>query len=618
MPIYSGSGSSTNPTNVNPPYDFTEDSAHVSGNAGAFVLAVRNDAGTALAADGDYIPFTTDSSGALRVAASVAITYAYAEDSVHVSGDSGAFVLAVRNQSSTVLTSADGDYSPIAVDQFGRIRTNNAFDYNEDSNHTSGEIGAFVLAVRNDAGTNLVSADGDYAPLQVDSTGALRVAASVAITYDYAEDSAHVSGDQGAFILAVRNDTPGSLVDTNGDYAPLQVDSAGALRVAASVAINYAYAEDTVHVSGDIGSFSLGVRNDAAATLTSADGDYSPFATDAAGRIGISDLGGSISIDGTVSISGTVDTELPAAVALADGMANPTVPQVGAHGMVFNGTTWDRVNGRPSNTDAQASDGEGGIEVIDRNYVYNGTNWDRVRSAGSIGAIQVGGTAAHDSAVAGNPVAIGSRAQDDNTTITSVAAGDATFNLADLKGVQFMKEQRPQLLGIYYGIFGPSQLNNAADGATVGRMWLVNTSATIAAAIRYVSFEAVLASTTAMLTFPRITVERMTFTGTPTGASITPAFRASTDATNTATIRTASTGMTITAGAGIHNFIPPLSLTGVGTISIPEQKLNLSDHADGRVILGQNQGIVIRQADGGSPNDNRRFFISIAWEEYTV
>jgi len=47
--------------------DKAEDSVHASGDHGIMALAVRNDAGTALAADGDYIPFSIDSSGALRV-----------------------------------------------------------------------------------------------------------------------------------------------------------------------------------------------------------------------------------------------------------------------------------------------------------------------------------------------------------------------------------------------------------------------------------------------------------------------------------------------------------------------------------------------------------------------
>jgi hypothetical protein len=40
-----------------------------------------------------------------------------------------------------------------------------------------------------------------------------------------------------------------------------------------------------------------------------------------------------------------VDTELPAAAALADAAANPTAPATGAFGMVWNGTTWDRAPG---------------------------------------------------------------------------------------------------------------------------------------------------------------------------------------------------------------------------------------------------------------------------------
>lgn len=46
-----------------------EDAAHSSGDVGVMGLAVRNDAGTALAADGDYIPLIVNSAGHLWVAA---------------------------------------------------------------------------------------------------------------------------------------------------------------------------------------------------------------------------------------------------------------------------------------------------------------------------------------------------------------------------------------------------------------------------------------------------------------------------------------------------------------------------------------------------------------------
>lgn len=44
-----------------------EDAAHASGDAGIMALAVRNDAGTAFAADGDYTPLMVDSAGRLYV-----------------------------------------------------------------------------------------------------------------------------------------------------------------------------------------------------------------------------------------------------------------------------------------------------------------------------------------------------------------------------------------------------------------------------------------------------------------------------------------------------------------------------------------------------------------------
>jgi len=53
-----------------------------------------------------------------------------------------------------------------------------------------------------------------------------------------AEDAAHSSGDQGIMALAVRNDTEGSLVDTDGDYASLQLDSLGRLRTVADVTLS--------------------------------------------------------------------------------------------------------------------------------------------------------------------------------------------------------------------------------------------------------------------------------------------------------------------------------------------------------------------------------------------
>lgn len=66
--------------------------------------------------------------------------------------------------------------------------------------------------------------------------------------------------------------------------------------------------------------------------------------TDNSGSLTVDDGGDSLTVDGTVTVSGTVtvDSELPAAVALADALANPTTPPVGACNLLWNGSTWDR------------------------------------------------------------------------------------------------------------------------------------------------------------------------------------------------------------------------------------------------------------------------------------
>lgn len=63
--------------------------------------------------------------------------------------------------------------------------------------------------------------------------------------------------------------------------------------------------EDGASAGGELAVPVLGVRNDAAASKTDNNGDFTMFATDAAGRVGIADLGGSVTVDvtGTVSVT---------------------------------------------------------------------------------------------------------------------------------------------------------------------------------------------------------------------------------------------------------------------------------------------------------------------------
>lgn len=106
----------------------------------------------------------------------------------------------------------------------------------------------------------------------------------------YDEDSAHSSGAKGSLSLVVRKDTPGSLVDADGDYAPLQVDDQGRLRVAGSISLDGQYSEDSVHTSGNIGIYNLAVRSDVPAIGSSASGDYASQTVDAYNRLWVNDV----------------------------------------------------------------------------------------------------------------------------------------------------------------------------------------------------------------------------------------------------------------------------------------------------------------------------------------
>ena len=53
----------------------------------------------------------------------------------------------------------------------------------------------------------------------------------------FAEDTPHVSGDLGTLLLVVRKDAPGSLSDTDGDRSVLQVDGTGRLRTAIDASV---------------------------------------------------------------------------------------------------------------------------------------------------------------------------------------------------------------------------------------------------------------------------------------------------------------------------------------------------------------------------------------------
>lgn len=129
-----------------------------------------------------------------------------------------------------------------------------------------------------------------------------------------------------------------------GSFENVKVNPSGALTVSAAQ-------DGTWNINNVSGTISLPTGAATAANqttmighvdgieglLTTIDADTSTLAGAVAGS--------EMQVDIVSSATITVDSELPAAAALADDTANPTVPGVGAFGLVWDGATWDRMPG---------------------------------------------------------------------------------------------------------------------------------------------------------------------------------------------------------------------------------------------------------------------------------
>jgi hypothetical protein len=173
-----------------------------------------------------------------------------AEDAAHTTGDVGVQMLSVRNDnnSASFLAGSDGDYQALQSDNIGSLKVvvtggatkidKTAFVegtgamtpiggvLNDTISADPTEDQAAALRITAKRGLHINARDSAGVEALVPGTGATHLGK--------AEDAAHTSGDVGVMTLAVRADTAGTLAGTNGDYAPLQVDSNGRLRIDAA------------------------------------------------------------------------------------------------------------------------------------------------------------------------------------------------------------------------------------------------------------------------------------------------------------------------------------------------------------------------------------------------
>ena len=235
-----------------------EDGPHTSGDVGVMSLAVRNDAGTTLAGlDGDYAPLSVNSAGALYVTGGGGGTE-YVEDDAAPANPTAAALSLVRQDTPAGLTTLDGDIVTARGTNFGAMFCQ-VIDSAGNFIDTFGGSGGTAQADESSftEGTTSMTPVGGVFNETIVSNPTEDQAAAVRITEFRAfhvncrdllgnqaivpgtnsnhlgklEDGVSTSGATGVLALVVRNDTPGTLVSTDGDYAAVQQNATGALYV---------------------------------------------------------------------------------------------------------------------------------------------------------------------------------------------------------------------------------------------------------------------------------------------------------------------------------------------------------------------------------------------------
>lgn len=398
---------------------------------------------TAVTAITNALPAGTNNIGDVDVLSIVpgtgATNLGKAEDAAHTSADVGVMALAVRRDADTTLVDATGDYAPLQVNAAGSLKV--AITSGAGSGGTSIADGASFT--RDATSVTLAAAavetsaptltNGDAAALSMTTGGALRVAVASGGIAGVIEDAASAGGEEGIMILAVRRDSASSGVSADGDFACLSVDSSGNLRTTGSSGIT-SYTEDAASAGAESLVLMGAVRRDTAASSSGTDGDYSTLNTDANGRLHVIAALAATQTLATVTNVATIGTSVtPGTSAAHLGKAEDAAHASGDTGVMSLGVR--------SDTAAASSGTTGDYEPFHTDSV--GAMWTRSTGELADDAPFTPGTS--------RVMPIGLQA--DETATDSVDEGDV--------GAPRMTLDRKQIVSAYA---------HAAGGATPGRL----------------------------------------------------------------------------------------------------------------------------------------------------
>lgn len=184
----------------------------------------------------------------------------------------------------------------------------------------------------------------------------------------------------------------------------------------------------------------------------------------------------------------------------------------------------------------------------------------------------------------------------------------------------FIPSSERSITGQYKFVIPAAAIPAAAqNGTSTGMMFLINPlGSTVNIAVDRVSFRQNFSTTLAVdLIAPLININRVTFTGTLSAATTTPAKRKTSDAAAQGLIAIASTGLTVTNVAAVYGFIGQtmdLVTGGAGHWSAQSDEWNPMDEED-ELILVPGEGIAVWSTLAVT-TANRKLIINGAWFEF--
>lgn len=227
--------------------------------------------------------FATQVDGDALTALQLIDNIVLAEDAVHGSGDPGVMSLAVRNDTLAALAGADGDYAPFQVNASGALFVQEG---------AAMDVSAATVTVDN-GGTFAVQVDGS-------ALTALQLIDD-AIYVDDADWTDSTSKHM--LVGGLYQSSPQSITD--GDVGPLSLTSDGALRVSGSSGVTE-YNEDDASPATIVGNAGLMERDDALSALTPIEGDWVGMRASAEGALWVQDFNS----DAILADTANMDTNL--------------------------------------------------------------------------------------------------------------------------------------------------------------------------------------------------------------------------------------------------------------------------------------------------------------------